>query len=103
MIGRTSVALFDPSAEPPTLLRPGDNVRCVPQTGGPMLKIIHAGLHTSVQDAGRHHLRHLGISQSGALDTPALRIANLLVGNAMSEAGLEITLGKLAATFTSPC
>ncbi|QZN97011.1 5-oxoprolinase subunit PxpC [Symbiopectobacterium purcellii] len=68
-----------------------------------MLKIIHAGLHTSVQDAGRHHLRHLGISQSGALDTPALSIANLLVGNAMSEAGLEITLGKFAATFTSSC
>ncbi|MCW2487669.1 biotin-dependent carboxyltransferase family protein [Candidatus Symbiopectobacterium sp. NZEC127] len=68
-----------------------------------MLKITHAGLHTSVQDAGRHHLRHLGISQSGALDTPALSIANLLVGNAMSEAGLEITLGKFAATFTSSC
>ncbi len=68
-----------------------------------MLKIIHAGLHTSVQDAGRHHLRHLGISQSGALDMPALSIANLLVGNAMSEAGLEITLGKFAATFTSSC
>lgn len=68
-----------------------------------MLKIIHAGLHTSVQDGGRHKLRHLGISQSGALDAPALNIANLLVGNDINEAGLEITLGKFSATFTSPC
>lgn len=29
LIGRTSLALFDPTAEPPTLLRPGDRVRFV--------------------------------------------------------------------------
>ena len=29
LIGRTSLELFDPSAEPPTLLRPGDHVRFV--------------------------------------------------------------------------
>ena len=29
LIGRTSVALFDPAAEPPTLLAPGDRVRFV--------------------------------------------------------------------------
>nr|WP_113864640.1 5-oxoprolinase subunit PxpC [Brenneria salicis]NMN92210.1 biotin-dependent carboxylase-like uncharacterized protein [Brenneria salicis ATCC 15712 = DSM 30166]RBP67546.1 biotin-dependent carboxylase-like uncharacterized protein [Brenneria salicis ATCC 15712 = DSM 30166]RLM32466.1 hypothetical protein BHG07_01205 [Brenneria salicis ATCC 15712 = DSM 30166] len=68
-----------------------------------MLKIIHAGLHTSVQDTGRQGFRRLGISQSGALDIPALKLANLLVGNAEDAAALEITLGKLVATFTSPC
>ncbi|MCL2894724.1 5-oxoprolinase subunit PxpC [Brenneria tiliae] len=68
-----------------------------------MLKIIRAGLHTSVQDTGRFGFRRLGISQSGALDIPALKLANLLVGNAENAAALEITLGKFVATFTSPC
>jgi KipI family sensor histidine kinase inhibitor len=31
LIGRTPRALFDPAAEPPTLLAPGDRVRFVPQ------------------------------------------------------------------------
>ncbi|WP_192457216.1 5-oxoprolinase subunit PxpC [Musicola keenii] len=66
-----------------------------------MLKIIHAGLLTTIQDAGRFGMRHLGVSQCGALDLPALQIANLLVGNAADAAALEITLGQLTATFTS--
>lgn len=31
VIGRASIALFDPAAEPPTLLAPGDRVRFVPE------------------------------------------------------------------------
>ncbi|WON76069.1 5-oxoprolinase subunit PxpB [Serratia sp. UGAL515B_01] len=34
LIGRTSLALFNPKEMPPTLLRPGDNVRFVPQKEG---------------------------------------------------------------------
>ncbi len=34
LIGRTQVALFTSSQQPPTLLRPGDNVRFVPQKEG---------------------------------------------------------------------
>ncbi|WP_127958662.1 5-oxoprolinase subunit PxpB [Serratia microhaemolytica] len=34
LIGRTSLALFNPDQMPPTLLRPGDNVRFVPQQEG---------------------------------------------------------------------
>jgi allophanate hydrolase subunit 1 len=33
LIGRTSVALFDPARDPPSLLLPGDTVRFV-DTGG---------------------------------------------------------------------
>lgn len=43
-----------------------------------MLKIIRAGMYTTVQDGGRHGFRQSGISHCGALDMPALRIANLL-------------------------
>jgi biotin-dependent carboxylase-like uncharacterized protein len=65
-----------------------------------MLKIIHSGLLTMVQDGGRVGYRNLGVSQCGALDLPALHIANLLVGNPVNYAGLEITLGQLSLSFT---
>ncbi|NYA43552.1 biotin-dependent carboxyltransferase family protein [Serratia fonticola] len=65
-----------------------------------MLKILRAGIYTTVQDLGRNGFRRLGISQGGALDIPALKIANLLVGNSPESAGLEITLGQFSAEFT---
>ena len=67
-----------------------------------MLKILRAGIYTTVQDLGRNGFRRLGVSQGGALDEPALRIANLLVGNDTNAAGLEITLGQFSAEFTRP-
>lgn len=56
------------------------------------LSIIRPGLLTTVQDLGRPGYQHLGVVVSGALDAVALRVANLLVGNAEGAAGLEITL-----------
>ena len=64
-----------------------------------MLKIIRAGMYTTVQDGGRHGFRQSGISHCGALDMPALRIANLLVGNDANAPALEITLGQLTVEF----
>ncbi|MGO4256207.1 biotin-dependent carboxyltransferase family protein [Marmoricola sp. RAF53] len=49
------------------------------------------GLLTTVQDLGRPGFAHLGVPLSGALDQPALRLANRLVGNPESAAGLEVT------------
>ncbi len=65
-----------------------------------MLKIIRAGMLTSVQDLGRQGFRQSGVSGGGAMDTPALRIANLLVGNPQGAAALEITLGQATFEFT---
>lgn len=64
-----------------------------------MLTILKAGLHTTVQDAGRTGWRQYGIGLSGALDLPALQTANMLVGNADDAAALEITLGQFSARF----
>lgn len=64
-----------------------------------MLNIIRAGLYTSVQDGGRQGFRQSGISHCGALDKPALHIANLLVGNDANAAALEVTLGQLVVEF----
>ncbi len=54
----------------------------------------------SVQDTGRYGYRQLGVSRCGALDAPALQMANLLVGNAPESAALEITLGNCVIEFT---
>jgi biotin-dependent carboxylase-like uncharacterized protein len=56
------------------------------------LTVVRAGLHTTVQDAGRWGYQHLGVPVGGALDLDALRRANTLVGNAPGEAALEVTL-----------
>ena len=61
--------------------------------------VIRSGFLTSVQDLGRAGFRQFGVSTSGALDSFALRVANLLVGNDEGAAGLEITLGGLQLRF----
>lgn len=61
--------------------------------------LLHAGFLTSVQDLGRFGFREFGVSAGGALDQHALRVANLLVGNNESVAGLEVTLGGWHARF----
>ena len=58
-----------------------------------------AGFLTSVQDLGRVGQRQSGISTGGALDSFALRVANVLVGNEEAAAGLEATLGKVRLRF----
>ncbi len=61
-------------------------------SGDVTLTVVRSGPLSTVQDQGRPGLAHLGVPRSGALDAPALRRANLLVGNDGSAAGLEFTL-----------
>jgi biotin-dependent carboxylase-like uncharacterized protein len=56
------------------------------------LEVVRAGPLTTVQDLGRPGWAHLGVPRSGAVDVPALRAANRLVGNPPGTAGLETTL-----------
>ena len=67
-----------------------------------MIEIVEPGPLTTVQDLGRPGFASLGVSPSGAADRGALRLANRLVGNPESAAGLEITLGGLVARLTVP-
>jgi allophanate hydrolase subunit 2 len=64
--------------------------------------VLRAGPLTTVQDRGRPGYAHLGVPRSGALDQPALRLANTLVGNDASAAGLETTLMGCRLRFESP-
>lgn len=63
------------------------------------VQIINPGLLTTVQDAGRPAWQHLGVPQSGACDSLALRLANLLVGNDPEAAALECTLSGPVLRF----
>ena len=56
------------------------------------LSVVEPGLLTTVQDLGRYGAQRLGIPVSGAMDQRSLILANLLVGNDPTAAGLEATL-----------
>ncbi|MBV2156000.1 biotin-dependent carboxyltransferase family protein [Kitasatospora sp. SUK 42] len=66
------------------------------------LLVVRPGPLTTVQDLGRRGVAHLGVPRAGALDQPALRAANRLVGNAPDAAGLETTLGGVALRALGP-
>jgi biotin-dependent carboxylase-like uncharacterized protein len=60
------------------------------------LEVQDAGLQATVQDLGRRGLAHLGVPRSGALDEPAHRLANRLVGNDENHATLECLGGRFS-------
>ena len=114
LIGRTPLALFDPHRTEPALLRAGDRVKFRAVTGADFppaqsgekfaappaderrspaaFEIMRPGVFTTVQDLGRPGHRAQGVALGGAADPFALRLANLLVGNAEDAAGIEFTL-----------
>ena len=61
--------------------------------------VVRAGFLTTVQDLGRTGFRQFGVSRGGALDPFALGVANLLVGNDASDAGIEVSFGGLRLRF----
>jgi len=56
------------------------------------IKVLKAGLLTSIQDLGRYGYQKYGVIVSGAMDSHSLRLANILVGNEEGEGVLEISL-----------
>jgi len=63
---------------------------------------VYAGLLATVQDLGRPGWAHVGVPRSGALDGPALRLGNRLVGNPDGAAGIEFTLTGGAVVLGRP-
>ena len=57
-----------------------------------ILKTVTPGPLTTVQDLGRIGFGQYGVARSGAVDGFSLRVANRLVGNRDTAAGLEITI-----------
>ena len=117
LIGRTTVSLFDPAADPPALIRPGDRVRFVAvetlparqrptalaasEPAAAVIEVVEAGLLTTVQDAGRTGFRRWGVGAAGAMDERALFAANHAAGNAGDAAVLECTVAGPALRFVA--
>jgi biotin-dependent carboxylase-like uncharacterized protein len=65
------------------------------------LEIVELGVATTVQDAGRPGLAHVGVPCSGAVDRDLLALVNRAVGNAPDAAGIE-TAGGLVVRAARP-
>jgi antagonist of KipI len=65
------------------------------------IMVVRAGMFTTVQDLGRREYRAAGVPLGGAVDPFALRLVNLLVGNAEDAAALEFTLVGPELEFAS--
>jgi len=52
-------------------------------------EILRAGVNTTMQDAGRNHLYHIGVTISGAMDQRNFKLANLLTNNKLNETVIE--------------
>ncbi len=121
LIGRTSLTMFDPDRDPPSLLKAGHTVRfervSSPVTVRPepdranlhatahhrdAVEVLEPGLQTSVQDLGRPGYGRLGIAPGGAADRAALTAGNRLVRNPDGAAGLEMTLAGPRLRFLRP-
>ncbi|TDC79089.1 biotin-dependent carboxyltransferase family protein [Streptomyces hainanensis] len=66
------------------------------------LVVVATGPLATVQDPGRPGYAELGVPHSGAVDAPALALANRLVGNPADAAGVEATFGGLRLRARGP-
>jgi len=55
-------------------------------------EVVKPGMFTTVQDIGRFGRQMQGVPVAGAMDSAALRLGNILLGNNENAAGLEITM-----------
>ncbi|MDH3545818.1 MAG: biotin-dependent carboxyltransferase family protein [Gammaproteobacteria bacterium] len=63
------------------------------------VRIIRAGLQTTIQAGPRVGLRHLGVPASGPADPLSMALANRLVGNSLLAPALEATLTGVDLRF----
>jgi KipI family sensor histidine kinase inhibitor len=126
LIGRIEEELFDPFADPPSLLRPGDRVvfdpiprkesakilseqrshapphaRSIGDREG-VLRVVKSAGHATIQGAPRYGFAQYGVPAGGAMDLASLAAANALLGNAPLAAGLEAVLATPALEALAP-
>lgn len=70
------------------------------ETAGAGLEILKAGMLSQLQDAGRIGFLRYGVSHAGVMDTYASAWANRLVGNPVTMALIEVTLGGFQCRST---
>ncbi|GAB3295786.1 5-oxoprolinase subunit B/C family protein [Pseudoclavibacter terrae] len=131
LIGTTEVPMWDLARDPAAFMAPGDVVTfsvdpaterarstvsaehasapepaelAQPEAAdrASALEVRSPGLQTLFQDLGRDGYASMGVSASGALDAPAHRQANRLVGNSPGEPTLEVAYGGLRLRAHGP-
>lgn len=65
------------------------------------IKILDAGLLSSIQDQGRYGYQRAGVSTTGAMDEFASRVANKILGNDENSAVIETTMKGISFEFLS--
>ncbi|GAB4067855.1 biotin-dependent carboxyltransferase family protein [Ancylobacter sonchi] len=68
---------------------------------GDHLAITEGGLFSTLQDAGRFGYQRFGISNSGAMDIPAMRLANAITGNPPDIGVIEMTMAGIGFTVAA--
>lgn len=68
-----------------------------------MIEIISATALATVQDLGRHGSLGYGVGTAGAMDALSLQLGNLLLGNDLDAAAIEIPLFPFEARFVEDC
>jgi KipI family sensor histidine kinase inhibitor len=117
LLGHTDAQLFDSSTAPYATLRAGDLLRLVPEAelgpppdptrssdrprchSGRCIEVVEPGLLTTLQDAGRFGVAHLGVPRAGPADRDSMRLANLLAGNPENSGALETTMSGPTLRF----
>lgn len=119
LLGHTDSVLWDLANDSPALLTPGTRVTfrairgsSVPESGRSttrspgekspaQIRVVAAGIASSMQDRGRVGYAHLGVPHSGALDAALRDLVNRLVGNVVDDAVIE-TAGGLVLEAVEP-
>ncbi|MBR5112211.1 MAG: biotin-dependent carboxyltransferase family protein, partial [Clostridia bacterium] len=65
-----------------------------------MLEIITGGALSTVQDLGRFGVMKNGFTQSGAMDSHSMKLANALLKNDLNAPVIEMTMKGITAWFT---
>src|SRR5215831_6124745 len=63
------------------------------------LKVIKHGTLDTIQDLGRYGFQFMGINPGGVMDVVAAQAANMLVGNSVAEAVIELHFPAAAILF----
>lgn len=66
-----------------------------------MIKVLHPGIYSSVQDLGRFGYAKMGVPIAGAMDLFSSQLGNTLLKNQKSDAVIEVTFGMAKLEFTS--
>jgi 5-oxoprolinase (ATP-hydrolysing) subunit C len=64
-----------------------------------VIEVLSNGALNAVQDLGRPEYLSFGVSSGGAMDTPALAMANWMVGNEEGAAGIEVGIFPFRIRF----